>query len=162
MDVRHYTELIGFFSRFLNDKDAAADVVQESYVRVFALTQSENVVRDLRALLYKTGKNIAIDAARRRKIEASAYETLAVLGATQVMSVEGQVNARLQLERLLQRVQAMPRKRQEVFVLVRVFGFTHAEAAQHLALSIASIEKHIVRAVYDLYDLRSRYLHDKT
>lgn len=49
----------------------------------------------------------------------------------------------------------MPRKRREVFVLVRIYGFSHAEAAAHMNISEASIEKHVVRAVCDCMGLTS-------
>lgn len=146
---RHYSELVSFFARSLGDRDAAADVVQESYARVFALHATSAAVRDLRALLFHTGKNIVIDGARRRQAEARMLETLALICADDAPSTERQVAARQQLERLAMRLAAMPRKRREAFVLVRIYGFSHAEAASHMRSSVAAVEKHIVRAVCD-------------
>ena len=153
MDLRLYSELLGFFARFLNDKEAANDLVQESYARVYARGESGMVVHNLRALLYRTGKNLAIDAARRRKAEEAALETLLAISAQTAPSTEQCVAARLQLERVLLRLQRMPRKRREVFVLVRIYGYTHAEAAQHMSLSAQAIEKHMIRAVCDFLSL---------
>jgi RNA polymerase sigma-70 factor (ECF subfamily) len=83
-------------------------------------------------------------------------ETLAVVGADEAPSVERQVQGRQQLVLLSRRLQAMPRKRREVFVLVRIYGFSHAEAAAHMNISEAAIEKHVVRAVCDCMGLTSR------
>ena len=153
--VAYYAELVSFFARSLNSRDAAADVVQESYARVFAMQSRELAVRDLRALLFRTGKNIVIDDARRRAAEARMLETLAVVGADEAPSAERQVQGRQQLVLLSRRLQAMPRKRREVFVLVRIYGFSHAEAAAHMNISEAAIEKHVVRAVCDCMGLKS-------
>lgn len=155
MVAHYYAELVSFFARSLNSRDAAADVVQESYSRVFAMQSREIAVRDLRALLFRTGKNIVIDDARRRAAEARMLETLAVVGAEEAPSVERQVQGRQQLVLLSRRLQAMPRKRREVFVLVRIYGFSHAEAAAHMNISEAAIEKHVVRAVCDCMGLTS-------
>lgn len=155
MVAHYYAELVSFFARSLNSRDAAADVVQESYTRVFAMQSREIAVRDLRALLFRTGKNIVIDDARRRAAEARMLETLAVVGAEEAPSVERQVQGRQQLVLLSRRLQAMPRKRREVFVLVRIYGFSHAEAAAHMNISEAAIEKHVVRAVCDCMGLTS-------
>ncbi|KGH29655.1 MULTISPECIES: sigma-70 family RNA polymerase sigma factor [Comamonas] len=155
MVAHYYAELVSFFARSLNSRDAAADVVQESYTRVFAMQSRELAVRDLRALLFRTGKNIVIDDARRRAAEARVLETLAVVGGDEVPSVERQVQGRQQLVLLSRRLQAMPRKRREVFVLVRIYGFSHAEAAAHMNISEAAIEKHVVRAVCDCMGLTS-------
>ena len=153
MDLRLYSELLGFFARFLNDKEAANDLVQESYARVYARGDTGRVVHNLRALLYRTGKNLAIDAARRRKAEEAALETLLAISAHSAPSTEQCVAAKLQLERVLLRLQRMPRKRREVFVLVRIYGYTHAEAAQHMAISTQAVEKHMIRAVCDFLSL---------
>lgn len=155
MDIRLYSELLGFFARFLNDKEAANDLVQESYARVYARGESGMVVRNMRALLYRTGKNLAIDAARRRKAEQSALETLAAISAETAPSAEQCVATRLYLERVLRRLQCMPRKRREVFILVRIYGYTHAEAAVHMCISAQAVEKHMVRAVCDFLSMAS-------
>ena len=76
-------------------------------------------------------------------------QTLAVVGTDEAPSAERQMAGRQQLELLSRRLHAMPRKRREVFVLVRIYGFSHAEAALHMGISEAAIEKHVVRAVCD-------------
>lgn len=152
MLTHHYTELVNFFSRSLNDREAARDVVQESYARVMAMDYGVALM-DLRALLYRTGKNIVIDDARRRKAETSMLQTFALLHADEQPCAERHVSARQQLERLAARLDVMPRKRREAFILVRIYGFRHDEAAAHLGASIAAIEKHVVRAVLDLMHL---------
>ncbi|MFN3731562.1 sigma-70 family RNA polymerase sigma factor [Comamonas testosteroni] len=155
MVAHYYAELVSFFARSLNSRDAAADVVQESYARVFAMQSRELAVRDLRALLFRTGKNIVIDDARRRTAEACMLQTLAVVAADEAPSPERQAQGRQQLVLLSRRLQAMPRKRREVFVLVRIYGLSHAEAAAHMNISEAAIEKHVVRAVCDCMGLTS-------
>ena len=96
-----------------------------------------------------------VGGSRRRAAEARMLETLAVVGADEVPSAERQVQWRQQLVLLSRRLQAMPRKRREVFVLVRIYGFSHAEAAAHMNISEAAIEKHVVRAVCDCMGLKS-------
>lgn len=153
MAANYYAELVRFFARSLQDREAAADVVQESYARVFALQARDVAVRDLRALLFRTGKNIVIDDARRRLAEAHMLQTLALVSAQEAPSTERQVAGREQLVLLSRCLHAMPRKRREVFVLVRIYGFSHAEAAAHMGISEAAIEKHVVRAVCDCMGL---------
>ncbi|WP_133858700.1 sigma-70 family RNA polymerase sigma factor [Comamonas sp. JUb58] len=155
MLASYYAELLNFFSRSLNDRQAAADVVQESYARVLALQAREVAVRDLRALLFRTGKNIVIDDARRRQTDAQLLQTLALVSADEAPSTERIIASRQQLEHLVRRLSAMPRKRREVFVLVRIYGYSHAEAAAHMDISLASVEKHVVRAVCDCMGLEA-------
>ena len=153
MAARYYSELVRFFSRSLNDREAAADVVQESYARVLAMRANTTAIQNLRALLFHTGKNIVVDGARRRAAETRMLETLALVCADEAPSTERVVHARQQLDRLAARLTAMPRLRREAFVLVRIYGFSHAEAAAHQQSTVAAIEKHIVRAVFDCMSL---------
>lgn len=149
MATHFYAELVNFFSRTLRDRDAASDVVQESYARVLAM-ESQAAILDMRALLYRTGKNIVIDAARTRQAELRMIETLSLISPDESPCLERTIGARQGLAQLAARLGAMPRKRREAFILVRIYGFTHAEAAGHLETTVASIEKHMVRAVCDL------------
>lgn len=153
MAAHYYSELVSFFARSLGDRDTAADVVQESYARVFSMNGSTGAARDLRALLFRIGKNIVIDGARRKAAEARMLATLAMVCADDAPSAERDASARQQLRRLAARLDAMPRKRREAFVLVRIYGFGHAEAAAHMKVSVAAIEKHVVRAVCDCMGL---------
>lgn len=155
MAAHYYSELVSYFARSLNDREAAADVVQESYLRVFSM-RSASPVRDLRALLFHIGRNIVIDGARRRQAERHMLDTLALVCASEAPAAEREASARQQLQRLLDLLASMPRKRREAFVLVRIYGFSHREAAAHMGVSDAAIEKHIVRAVVDCMGLRDR------
>lgn len=104
MVAHYYAELVSFFARSLNSRDAAADVVQESYARVFAMQSQDLAIRDLRALLFRTGKNIVIDDARRRTAEARMLQTLAVVAADEAPSPERQAQGRQQLVLLSRRL----------------------------------------------------------
>lgn len=151
--TRHYDELLGYFARTTGDREAARDIVQESHARVLGLGPAVAAVLDLRALLFRIGRHIVIDEARRRQVETRALQTLAVLQAVEAPGAERVADARQQLERLAARLAVMPNKRREAFVLVRVHGLRHAEAAAHLGVSVAAIEKHVVRATLDLMGL---------
>lgn len=156
MATHYYAELLNYFSRALQNRDAAADVVQESYARVLGM-QTHALVQDMRALLYRTGKNIVIDEARRRRVEAGMLETLGLVHRDEAPSADRVASARQQLSRLAARLARLPGRRREAFILVRVYGYSHAQAAEHQGVSVDAIEKHVVRAVCDLMDLASAH-----
>ncbi|WP_233237139.1 sigma factor-like helix-turn-helix DNA-binding protein [Bordetella sp. LUAb4] len=146
--VRYYKELLAFFSNSLRDRDAATDVVHESYARVLAM-DAQISIPEPRALLYCIGKNIVLDASRRNKVESGALESLTSLGHDAAPSVEREVVARQELAHIVSRLVAMPRKRRDAFVLVKIYGYSHAEAASHLACTVMAIEKHVARGIMD-------------
>lgn len=65
---RHHRELLNFLSRQVGDRDTAADLAQESFVRVLAAQSSGQAVLDMRALLYRTARNLVIDQHRRNQV----------------------------------------------------------------------------------------------
>jgi len=146
--VRYYKELVAFFSNTLRDRDAATDVVHESYAKVLAMDAAVSILEP-RALLYRIGKNIVLDASRRNKVESWALESLTALRHDAVPSVEREVAARQELAEFVNRLGVMPRKRRDAFVLVKIYGYSHAEAATHLACSVMAIEKHVARGIMD-------------
>lgn len=149
MGARYYTELVNFFAKSLNNRDNARDIVQEAYARLLTLQARGTDIRDWRALLYRTGKHLVVSGARRQEVEARVLQTLALTAAHCEPSTEHRVDIRQQLERLLERLSRMPRKRRDAFILVRIHGMTYAEAASHLQISVEAVDKHIVRGVLD-------------
>ena len=53
---RYYRELLNFLTRQVGDRDTAADLTQESFVRVLGAQSSGQAVLDMRALLYRTAR----------------------------------------------------------------------------------------------------------
>lgn len=147
--IRYYRELLNYFTRSVNDRDDAADVVQEAYTRVLALQQSGGVVLQPRALLYHAGRNIVATRATRRAAEKRMLDTLALVACDSAPSAEREAMAREQLAHLLVRLGNMPPKRRDVFVLVRIHGYSYQEAGEHMGLSQAAIEKHVMRGIID-------------
>ncbi|WPG41144.1 sigma-70 family RNA polymerase sigma factor [Variovorax sp. EBFNA2] len=149
MPERFYRELLRYFTRQTRDGDAAADVVQEAYLRVYALEHAGGAVLEPRALLYHTGRNIVATATTRRAAEQRMLDTLALISSDSAPTLERQVIARQQLDRLIERLAVMPRKRREAFILVRIHGYSYKEAAEHMGLSESALERNVMRGIFD-------------
>lgn len=155
MIAHYYSELVGFFSKTVGDRESAEDVAQEAFARVLAMHAGGAAILDPRALLYRAGKNLVVSGARRKQAEQRMLRTLALVSAESAPSVEQQVDARLRLESLIARLAAMPRKRREAFILVRIYGYSYSQAAEHMKLSSQAVERHVVRGVFDCMRHRS-------
>lgn len=149
MPERYYRELLRYFTRSAGDGDAAADLVQSAYARIYALQRSGGTVLDARALLYQTTRNLAASGARRRQAEQRMLDALALVAPASAPSAEREAMAREQLQRFMQRLQAMPRKRRDVFILVRIYGYSYREAGEHLGMTPTNIERHVMRGILD-------------
>lgn len=66
----HRAELYGFLVSATRDADLAADVLHEAYARLLKAVRSGTPPLDARAWLFRVAGNLAISAARRRRVVA--------------------------------------------------------------------------------------------
>lgn len=143
----HGPELRSYLQRRLGDGHMAGDLVQDTFVNV--LERPDTRIGDIRAYLYAVARNLLINHRKqetRRRTEAMAPDALAQFAADQP-SPEDVADSRLQLERVHALVRELPRRTQEIFLLNRLDGLTHAEVARELRISESSVQKHLALAI---------------
>jgi len=152
---RYYQELLNFCSRTLRNRDAAADIVQESYARVLAVQHSGQAVPEPRALLYRTARNLQVDQYRRSEVrgealqpdaEASAAE-LDNLAAPQACEPDAAASSAQGVDALLAAIDALPLRCREAFILHKFDGLPHSEVAELMGISRKMVEQHIKLAM---------------
>lgn len=148
MFERYYRELLGFLSHRLRDRDTAADLVQESYARVYASEQAGTPIRDPRALLYATARNLVTDHHRRRQVRGRDAEPAAddealdpdTHAGPSAHEPEAAFQMRQRFEALAAIVDSLPPRCREVFLLVRIDGLSYAEAAARMGIAVKTVE----------------------
>ncbi|MEG0000814.1 MAG: sigma-70 family RNA polymerase sigma factor [Comamonas sp.] len=146
---RYYRELLNFCSRRVKDRDAAAEVVQESYARVLAIQRSEVAIHEPRALLYQTARHVMVDQHRRELLRS--HDDLAALAEADhpPAPVHQQPDAAFAssqaLEAYAATIEALPPRCREAFVLHVFDGLPQAQIAERMGASISMVEKHIAR-----------------
>jgi len=144
-----YTDLRHALVRRLRNPDNAADVAQSSFERVYAHSQVASITSP-RALLFLTAHRICIDGARHKAIERRWEETEGVLlRDASAASAERLAGDRQLLEAIVRRLQQMPARRRNVFLLFRVYGYSRREIGRRLDITEAAVAKHVVRATVD-------------
>jgi len=117
--------------------DAAADVVQDTYLRV--APYAANGIRHPKAFLLQVATNLLKDQHRQQmRREGSGF-------AAQVAQAE----APPQFDQVLlaQIVRDMPQLYRDVFVLSRFSGMTYPEIARVLSVSVKTVEWRMARAL---------------
>jgi RNA polymerase sigma-70 factor (ECF subfamily) len=120
------------------------DLVQESFLR--ATRQPANEIVHPRALLSKIAFNLFRDRKRRDAVRAGHCETVRQEAAQDNSASRGlaEQEVRLELERL---IGAMPEIYRDVFVLSRFRHMTNKDIADHLGLSIKTVEWRMGKAL---------------
>ncbi len=152
----HAGSLTRFLSRFLDSRVEIEDVLQEAFLKALEAERSVHIEAPL-PYLYKTAKNLALNsiAERRRKRTdpVADFEELSVLYDLKLISNFDPESQNLIEEQLALAGEALdqltPRVR-EVFVLRKVYGFSHKEIAKRLGIAVSTVEKHIVRGMLEM------------
>ncbi|MFN3436532.1 MAG: RNA polymerase sigma factor [Acidovorax sp.] len=148
---RYHRELLNFLHRQVRDRETAADLTQESFVRVLVALSSGQAVLDMRALLYRTARNLVIDqhrrAAHRQHEDIDAIPEGQQPPAPEHLQPEEALASQQVIRAYIATIEGLPVRCREAFVL-HIFGeCSHAEVAMRMSISVSAVEKHIVRAM---------------
>lgn len=145
---RHREALHRYLRRFTSGAEDIEDLVQETYVRVYALPDY-HAVESSKALLFRIAHNLAVERARRQK--AHATDTVADLEQLNVFSSEAppdeQIDARRRFESFCAAVDRLPPLCRRVFVLRKVYKLSHTEISEVLGVAHSTIEKHVAKGL---------------
>lgn len=142
----HNLSLVRFLSARLHSEQEARDVAQEAYVRLLRM-ESPEAVSYLRAFLFKTAANIAIDRLRSRRSEARALEAELHAQHTGVPSLERSVAAAEELQMLAAYVDELPPRCRQVFLLRRLHDLSAAEISCRLDIPERTVRHYVVEAI---------------
>ncbi|MBY8947731.1 MULTISPECIES: RNA polymerase sigma factor [unclassified Pseudomonas] len=146
--LKHADTLRGYLARKVRDPQLAADLVQESFLRLAEKPAGERIDNS-QGYLYRTASNLLIDHIRqeaRRKTDSVPHEALAEI-EDEVAGLEAQAMAQQQRQALKQALAELPERTQQIFHLNRIEGMTHAQVARHLDISDSSVQKHLAKAL---------------
>ncbi len=147
--VSQYGEaLLRFFRRRFPCEETAADLAQETLLRVHAYTRKTQA-RDLQALTFSIARRVAVDQHRRQAHRARHEIVHSFLDA---VPYEGPcpdeaVIAAEAWRHVQQSLHELPVDCRTAFVLSSFHGLTYAQIAHRLGVSERMVAKHIARAL---------------
>lgn len=145
--VDHQGWLNGWLRRQLGCSQKAADLAQDTFVRVLSKDQGLDAIREPRAYLHTIARGLLINYWRRRQIEQAYLDAVTLLPEAVALSPEHQV---LVVETLL-RVDAMlarlPQKVRRAFLLSQLQGMTYAAIGLELGVSERMVKKYMAQAM---------------
>jgi RNA polymerase sigma-70 factor (ECF subfamily) len=143
----HSREIERFLVRRLSCPDTAADLTQETFARLLRVgttVQIENV----RAYLFRTAANLALDHLRRRKHMPIPTDDTDLQRFPDTRPGQEQCLLSHQaLQRLQDAVEALPQRQREVFRLHKFQGLSYQQIADRLGIAKNTVMVHMVRAL---------------
>jgi RNA polymerase sigma factor (sigma-70 family) len=142
----HNESLVRFLAARLHSVHEAKEVAQEAYVRLLSLDDS-GAVSFLRAFLFKTAANLAVDRLRTRNRQRQAMNAglCDELRETPTPDYEAAQAEEAEIVRRL--IGELPPKCRQAFLMHRIHGEDFAVIAKQMELSERMVRHYVLRAV---------------
>ncbi|MBK8807097.1 MAG: RNA polymerase sigma-70 factor [Bacteroidales bacterium] len=144
---RHFhKELCNYIYKMVIDADEAQEIAQQCFVKLWEKRAEATQIVSLRAYLYRSAYNAAINRFRHDKIK-QRYESEAqyLLEATVYEDFENTYTEDL-TDKLKHEVENLPEKNKEVFKLRFYEGLNTVQVGEHLGISPRTVETHVSNA----------------
>lgn len=138
-----YPALLYYAFRIIQDKPAAKDIVEESFIKIWERHQTFSHAKVIKSWLYTTVHNGCIDWQKNQSNATERQEELAHLQKdnTETHAMQEMIRAEVTSE-IYNAITDLPPKCQKVFKLLYIEGKTLKQAAQEMELSINTIKNH--------------------
>ncbi|HVH09030.1 MAG TPA: RNA polymerase sigma-70 factor, partial [Gemmatimonadales bacterium] len=156
--ARHYVELCEYVVRFVGSAEAAQDLVQDLFLRLWASRGPRDTTRLTRPYLYTAARNRALKYLRHRRVVTTwvarvASEDAPVSDSPEDLCLEGELHAAVE-----RAIGALPPRCRTIFVLRRREQLSYREIAAQLGVSLGTVKSQMWRATLRLRTRLAPYL----
>jgi len=142
----HNESLVRFLSVRLHSVQEAKEVAQEAYVRLLSLDDS-GAVSFLRAFLFKTAANLAVDRLRSRNRQRQAMNAGLCDELREAPTPDYEAAQAEEAEIVRRLIGELPPKCRYAFLMHRVHGEDLAQIAKQMELSERMVRHYVANAV---------------
>jgi RNA polymerase sigma factor (sigma-70 family) len=147
----HSAPLLKYLTSRFRDREDAAEIAQEAWLRMHRLEHPEQLSNP-KAYLFQMASNLAVDRARRHALEQRVCRE-ELLGADEGLpSAERSVAAEQSIDLIRAALEDLPADCRQAFVLHRGRDLSYPEIARQIGVSTSMVEKYIARALKHLRD----------
>jgi RNA polymerase sigma-70 factor (ECF subfamily) len=151
---KYYDRYFSFACALLHDENAAEDVLQNVFLKIWIGRDRLDETRNLESYLLVSVRNEIFDHLRLKYNQTSVYDDVS---EKEDMSADIEAGIALSETSLMmnQMISQMPSQRQRVFMMSRYENMSSKEIADRLGLSVRTVDNHIYLALRDLKQIIS-------
>ncbi|MBX9851529.1 MAG: RNA polymerase sigma-70 factor [Cytophagaceae bacterium] len=154
----NYKSLCNVVNRIVHDWDAAEDVVQEMFIKIWKKRNELKIETTLKGYLYKAASNAALNYLENNKRFKLHQEITEKNTANQIIDESVKLEQKEFEERIDRALDKLPPKCKAIFVLSRFEGMKYQEIANHLDVSLKTVENQMGIALQKLRDDLKPYI----
>jgi RNA polymerase sigma-70 factor, ECF subfamily len=154
----HFTPLTNIAYSFVRDRDTACDIVQHVFIKLWDNLDNVNITSSEKSYLHRAVINTSLNYIEKNKRitlhdDFTGFENKII---TETYDTDKEEKDKLLNKIIFEAIDELPQKCKAVFYLSKVDGMKNIEIADHLDISLKTVEKHMGKA---LKYLRQRLKH---
>ncbi|SFD99563.1 sigma-70 family RNA polymerase sigma factor [Paracidovorax konjaci] len=143
----HHPWLQSLLRKRVGNRDDAADLAQDTFVRVLRSSVPLEDIREPQHYLATVARGLVADFFRRRTLEQAYLDYLTTLPEALAPSPEEQAQHQQALCALDRTLHGLPPKVRAAFVLAHYEELTYPEIAERLGVSLRTVSNYLTRAM---------------
>lgn len=143
----------------VGSSDAAREIVQEVFVRIWERRENWVLRGDLKPYLYQAVRNQALNRITGERARKSALSRLHISSASrEAESIEDQIRKKELTGAIWRVVEQLPERRRLIFILFHRHALSYNEIAQTLGISRKTVENQMGQALKFIRDVLQDHL----
>lgn len=144
--LREYRrKVFGLAYSFVRNREAAEDVAQEIFIRIWRALPAFDGRASLSTWIYTIARNASLSALRGRRNHVSLSD-LEMLPETDIMDESAKVESHAEQAALARLIDELPAKQRQVVLLFYLQDQSHEEVAAMLAMPVGTVKTLLHRA----------------
>ncbi len=154
----HYSQLCSYANLFLNDPDAAEDVVQDLFFKLWKNRDELTINTNIKSYLFRAVRNGCMNVIDHISV-SEAYKIVNEedMKSSEENLVDEAIVSELE-QRIKETIDQLPAERRKIFILSRFDGLKYREIADQLKISLKTVENQMYQALRFLRERLADYL----
>ena len=138
----YYNIILAFIHKLTENRMQAEDIVQETFIKLWAYKENIDINRPIKSFLFKTSYNLYIDLYRkslRTKEMLKAWYFQKIVSLTE----EDDLIKEKKIKLIQKEINRLPSKCRDIFLMSKFEGLTYNEISIELNISVKTVENQI-------------------
>mgnify|MGYP005825721467 CR=1 FL=1 len=154
----YYQPLCSYAYTFVQDKDEAEEIVQSTFISLWEKKEILEIRTAVKPYLYAMVRNACLNVLKHAKVKKEHAAVQMAMGERSSESVARTVMATELETRIHEAMDRLPEQCRLVFKLSRFEELKYSEIAEHLNISIKTVENHMGKALKLMREQLREYL----
>lgn len=154
----YYSELCAFANKYLSDVDAAEEIVQSIFVKFWEKKDQYSDVAYKKAFFYTAVKNACLNQIKHIEIRETYKKHNVREIEAENLRIDNEIETTELSEKIRASIDKLPEGRRKIFIMSRYEGLKYKEIADHLKISIKTVENQMGSALKQLKIDLAEYL----